>query len=429
MSELLSNLRYKKEKLKKLLKDLHEGREVEILKEEFKEVLKSISPIEIPLVEQELLKEGISAKDIAKMCDLHVEVFRESLEKSLNIDEIPQGHPLHTLILENRNIMKDAEVLSIHARSIENSLENIRILLKQLSQIGRTHYNREEMLIFPYLERRGITAVPTVLWTKHDEIRYKIKYLNELLKGFKNPDLESLKEQALKLSQLLSDMVYRENNILYPTLHILLSEGEWRAIKEQEELFGYYKVIPGNDWKPSEKPVYPFEIDPNVPPEKLMNLPQSLKNVVGVRLKPDESRFVRENDLKLDEGYLSLEEVSTIFKTIPVDVTFIDKDDRVRFFSGGERIFPRTPSVLGRPVQMCHPPRSVHIVNKILKAFKSGKRSSAEFWINMGGKLIYIRYIPVFNSEGNYLGTVEVTQDVSSMKKLEGEKRLLDWED
>lgn len=429
MSELLSNLQYKKEKLKKLLKDLHEGRDVGVLKEEFKEVLKNISPIEMPLVEQELLKEGISAKDIAKICDLHVEVFRESLEKSLNIDEIPQGHPLHTLILENRNIMKDTEVLSIYARSTENSLENIRILLKQLSQIGRTHYNREEMLIFPYLERRGITAVPKVLWTKHDEIRYKIKYLNELLKGSKNPDLESLKEQALKLSQLLSDMVYRENNILYPTFHILLSEGEWRAIKEQEKLFGYYKVISGNDWRPSEKPIHPFEIDPNVSPEKLMNLPQSLKNVVGGRLKPDESRFVRENDLKLDEGYLSLEEVSAIFKTIPVDVTFIDKDDRVRFFSGGERIFPRTPSVLGRPVQMCHPPRSVHIVNKILKAFKSGKRSSAEFWINMGGKLIHIGYIPVFNSKGNYLGTVEVTQDVSSMKKLEGEKKLLDWED
>jgi len=429
MSELLSNLQYKKEKLKKLLKDLHEGRDVGVLKEEFKEVLKNISPIEIPLVEQELLKEGISAKDIAKICDLHVEVFRESLEKSLNIDEIPQGYPLHTLILENRNIMKDTEVLSIYARSTENSLENIRILLKQLSQIGRTHYNREEMLIFPYLERRGITAVPKVLWTKHDEIRYKIKYLNELLKGSKNPDLESLKEQALKLSQLLSDMVYRENNILYPTFHILLSEGEWRAIKEQEKLFGYYKVISGNDWRPSEKPIHPFEIDPNVSPEKLMNLPQSLKNVVGGRLKPDESRFVRENDLKLDEGYLSLEEVSAIFKTIPVDVTFIDKDDRVRFFSGGERIFPRTPSVLGRPVQMCHPPRSVHIVNKILKAFKSGKRSSAEFWINMGGKLIHIGYIPVFNSKDNYLGTVEVTQDVSSMKKLEGEKKLLDRED
>jgi len=429
MSELLSNLQYKKEKLKKLLKDLHEGRDVGVLKEEFKEVLKNISPIEMPLVEQELLKEGISAKDIAKICDLHVEVFRESLEKSLNIDEIPQGYPLHTLILENRNIMKDTEVLSIYARSTENSLENIRILLKQLSQIGRTHYNREEMLIFPYLERRGITAVPKVLWTKHDEIRYKIKYLNELLKGSKNPDLESLKEQALKLSQLLSDMVYRENNILYPTFHILLSEGEWRAIKEQEKLFGYYKVISGNDWRPSEKPIHPFEIDPNVSPEKLMNLPQSLKNVVGGRLKPDESRFVRENDLKLDEGYLSLEEVSAIFKTIPVDVTFIDKDDRVRFFSGGERIFPRTPSVLGRPVQMCHPPRSVHIVNKILKAFKSGKRSSAEFWINMGGKLIHIGYIPVFNSKDNYLGTVEVTQDVSSMKKLEGEKKLLDWED
>ena len=215
------------------------------------------------------------------MCDLHVEIFRKSLEKGLNADEIPPGHPLHTLILENRNIMKDSEALSIYARSIENSLENIKMLLKDLLLVGRTHYNREEMLIFPYLERRGITAVPTVLWTKHDEIRYKIKHLNNLIENFKNSELETIKKQILEHSQLLGDMVYRENNILYPTLYTLLSEGEWRAIKEQEELFGYYKVVPKNDWKPDVKPVYPFEIDPNIPSEKLVNLPQGLKNMIG----------------------------------------------------------------------------------------------------------------------------------------------------
>jgi len=429
MSELLSNFQYKKEKLKKLLKLLHEGKDIEILKEEFKEVLRNLSPIEIPLVEQELLKEGISAKDIAKMCDLHVEIFRKSLERSLNADEIPPGHPLHTLILENRNIMKDSEVLSIYARSIETSLENIKMLLKELLLVGMTHYNREEMLIFPYLERRGITAVPTVLWTKHDEIRYKIKHLNNLIENFKNSELETIKKQILELSQLLGDMVYRENNILYPTLYTLLSEGEWRAIKEQEELFGYYKVVPKNDWKPDVKPVYPFEIDPNIPPEKLVNLPQGLKNMIGENLKPDISNFVREDDIRLEEGYLSIEEINAIFKTIPIDITFIDKDDRVRFFSKGERIFPRTSSILGRPVQLCHPPRSVHIVNKILEAFKNGRKNSAEFWINMGGKLIYIRYFPVFDDKGNYIGTIEITQDISSIKKIEGEKRLLEWED
>ena len=138
---------------------------------------------------------------------------------------------------------------------------------------------------------------------------------------------------------------------------------------------------------------------------------------------------MREDDIRLEEGYLSIEEINAIFKTIPIDITFIDKDDRVRFFGEGERIFPRTSSILGRPVQLCHPPRSVHIVNKILEAFKNGRKNSAEFWINMGGKLIYIRYFPVFDDKGSYIGTIEITQDISSIKKIEGEKRLLEWED
>ena len=120
-------------------------------------------------------------------------------------------------------------------------------------------------------------------------------------------------------------------------------------------------------------------------------------------------------------------EIDLIFRTLPVDVTFIDKEDRVRFFSGGERIFDRSRNILGRPVQLCHPPKSVHIVNEILKAFKEKRKSKADFWINFKGRLIYIRYLPIYDETGNYYGTLEVTQDVTGIKKLEGEKRLLDW--
>lgn len=125
---------------------------------------------------------------------------------------------------------------------------------------------------------------------------------------------------------------------------------------------------------------------------------------------------------------LSQEEINAIFKTIPVDLTFIDKDDRTRFFSAGDRIFLRTKSVLDRPVELCHPPSSVHIVKKILKAFKEGRQDKAEFWIRMKDKFVHIRYFPVRNDEGEYLGTIEVTQDVKHIRELEGEQRLLDWE-
>jgi|Deesub1362B_J571_1020462.scaffolds.fasta_scaffold00007_186 hypothetical protein len=441
MTELLKNREYKKEQLKNLLKQIHEGKDVNELKEQFKALLRSISPLEIPLIEQELVKEGISAKEIAKMCDIHVELFRESVSGALDIKGIPKGHPLHTLYMENDQITKDAEMLNLYANTLANTkdekmkkeiLEYLRQLAKELALIGRTHYNREEMLLFPYIERRGITAVPTVLWTKHDEIRFKIRQLNQLLYKEKEMEWEEftrkVKELAQELSIALIDMVFRENNIFYPTLEALLSEGEWVAIREQEDEIGYYKVKPGNEWKPKSKPLHPYEIDPTLTAEQLLSLPKEVQMALkGQTLEADRQKAKKEGDLELDVGYLSPKEINAIFKTLPVDITFIDKDDRVRFFSGGDRIFTRTHSVIGRPVQLCHPPKSVHIVNKILKEFKEGRRDVAEFWIQMNGRFVHIRYFPVRDEDGNYLGTLEVTQDVTEIRKLEGEKRLLDW--
>jgi DUF438 domain-containing protein len=428
----------KVEIFKDILKRLHKGEDIESLKKQFGELLSRLSPFEIPVIEQELLREGeIDVKDIIKMCDLHVEFFRGAVsEAGREIENLPEGHPLRTLYEENKQILKDAEALGLLASSTfslqnedprrRNFYEKLVQHVSELSRIGYTHYTREEMLIFPYIERRGITAVPTVLWSKHDEVRLKIKLLVNLLK--KEEDDERLKKEALELSRMLSDMVFRENNILYPTLKVLLSEGEWKAIKMFEKDIGYYKVEVVEEWETSAEPLLPHQIDPTVPPETYEKLPEEIKRVVGA-LKPDtEYSLVRENDLKLESGYLSMEELNAIFKTLPIDVTFVDKHDRVRFFSGGHRIFHRAPTVLGRPVQFCHPPRSVHIVNKILKAFKEGRKDPAEFWINMGERKIHIRYFPVLDEDGNYMGTLEVVQDITDIKKLEGEKRLLDWE-
>jgi len=130
--------------------------------------------------------------------------------------------------------------------------------------------------------------------------------------------------------------------------------------------------------------------------------------------------------IRLETGMLSKEEIETILDTLPIDLTFVDKDDTVRYFSQTrERIFPRTKAVIGRKVQQCHPQKSIHIVNQILEDFRKGKRDVAEFWINMQGKLIYIRYFPLRSKNGEYMGCLEVTQDITNIKKIEGEKRLL----
>ena len=437
MSELLDNREMKKEKLKEMLKKLHSGEDEEKVKEEFKNVLRSISPLEIPLIEQELVAEGVSAREIARMCDIHVEIFRESVSGAeKEIAKFPSGHPLRTLYEENVEIIKDAEILNLYASSLlklkgnalKSTLKTLEGIVRGLKAVGYTHYNREEMIIFPYLERRGLNAVPAVLWRKHDEIRAE---MNKLLNLIYRENYEEIANLGQDLASRLIDMVFRENNILYPTLKVLLSEGEFKAIRIQDDEIGYYKVKPGDEWKSEAKPIMPYEVRDEITPEQLLSLPQHLieemkKNMGDIKLHPDLRELRREGDIELENGYLLPDEISAMLATMPVDVTFIDSEDRVRFFSGGERIFTRTNTVLGRPVQLCHPPKSVHIVNKILQTFKKGERDKADFWIDMQGRKILIQYFAV-RKNGKYLGALEFTQDITDIRKIEGEKRLLDW--
>ncbi len=257
------------------------------------------------------------------------------------------------------------------------------------------------------------------------------KLLRVLNSDGKSPDefTHEVHELASDLSNALVDMVFRENNILYPTLNALLSDGEWLAIKNQSREVGYYMVDPPDTWNPDVLEVLPYDVRGSV--EDVLNvMPERMRAELkkqGVAIHPDHFQWDLTDHIKLEHGYLSPDEVNAIFKHLPLDVTFIDKNDRVKFFSGGDRLFFRSPSIIGRPVQMCHPPRSVHIVNKILNAFKSGERDHADFWIQMGDKFVYIRYFAVRNDAGEYIGTLEVTQEVSCIRALQGEKRLLDW--
>jgi len=418
--------------IKNLLKKIHEGADPEKIKEEFGEVLREVKPWEIAFIEQELVKDGVSVLEIARLCDVHVDLFRESLV-SRELREVPDGHPLSVLIEEDMEAVKLAEQLSLHSVELtekpESALENVANLLAELLEWKR-HFMREQLLIFPYIERRGLTAVSRVLWSKQDEVIKKLKAAYRLAEKLKSNDysrdeLAKLSAQVRDAAKSVIDMVFRETRILYPTLKALLSNGEWAAIKEEEAVTGYFKVKP-KAWRSDSQPVYPYELEFENVKESIAKLPGPLKAKLSGKVEVDDHALTRQGDIALENGFVSPEELNAVFKALPLDISFIDAEDRLRFYSAkSERIFPRTKTVLGRPVYLCHPPRSVHLVRRIIEDFKAGERSSVDFWINFGGRLIYIRYFPVRGTDGKYLGTLEVVQDITSIRELKGEKRLL----
>jgi len=371
----------RREQLKELVIDMHKGAELEGLKERFKEILVDVSSAEIGEMEQSLIDEGIlKADQITELCDIHVELFKDMLDEK-ECPETVSGHPVHTYMEENKIAMD--LIQKIRSAADENKLE----LLKELAKL-ELHYTRIENQLFPILENLDISGPPQVMWAVHDEIRA----------GFKEKKLENIEELIVKVDE----MIYKEEHILFPMALEKFKESDWARVKRGEEEIGYVWVRPGDKWKP----ITPGDV-----------------HAPEIKLEPS-------NLLDLDTGKLTLKQINLMLKHLPIDISFVDVNDEVKYYSAtDERIFPRSPAVIGRKVQKCHPPKSMHIVEDIVAKFKSGEKSVAEFWIQLGEKFVNIRYFAVRDDQDKYIGTLEVSQDVSHIKTLEGERRLVQWGD
>jgi len=374
----------RKEMLKKLLLDMHKGVEIDILKAQFKEAVGDITSYEIAQLEQQLIDEGhLDPKEITKLSDLHVELFRDSLNMKEEYETIP-GHPIHTYLQENLEI---ANLI----RQIRSATDSDKVeIFRKLGGIN-THYARKENQLFPILEKHGISGPPQVMWAVHDEIR---------------PLLKTTQIEEIQLAlQKIEDMIYKEEHILFPMTLEFFSEPDWVNVREGEEEIGFvFGVTPGDQWKPVTT----------------ADLHKALPSITAKA----------EGALNLDIGNLTIEQVNIMLKTLPLDLSFVNENDEVAYYSDTEdRIFPRSRGVIGRTVQKCHPPKSVDIVEDILEKFKSGEKKVAEFWIQAGDAFIMIRYFAMHDDSGKYVGTLEVSQELSRLRSLEGERRLVQWGD
>jgi DUF438 domain-containing protein len=405
MSELIDNRARRIQMLQSAMRRLHDGASEEAVRSELEAVLAETDYDDVFLMEQGLIASGISPEAIRQLCDAHTRVLKSRLDQVQTPDAEP-GHPVHTFRAENHALAKACAEARWQAERLANSVDTVEEAeakegllagLHALTDMDK-HYRRKENLLFPFFERYGFTGPPTVMWAKDDEAR---SLLHRAIGAAKTATPREAAAAANAALDALEGMIYKEEKVLLPTAMRLLTEQDWYEIALQSDEIGYCLTAPETVWKPHG----------------------------GVQ-SPEEDSGASEGFIRMPTGRFRLEELVAVLATLPFDLTFVDAEDTVRYFSPGrDRIFSRSKAVLGRKVQYCHPPKSVHVVDQTLSDFREGRRDRARFWINLRGRFVMIGYYAVRDESGNYLGTLEVTQDATEVRGLQGERRLLEYDE
>lgn len=409
MSELIDNRARRIATLKEIIQHLHNGEAPDAVRNQLREIVRQTDASEIMAMEQELISGGMPVEEVHSMCDLHSQVTRDVLVQ-LPAKPLVPGHPIDTFKRENaalRQVIDKLRTTIAEVAALENSsdcqtqLLQIRQGANDLMDVDK-HYQRKEHALFSFLEKHGITGPSKVMWAKDDDVRAALKRLNKaahdcrpvaseckhVCNGFASPAIGAVEE-----------MIFKEENILLPMSQQTLTENEWAEIWAVSPKYGWCLVEPQQGYKP---PQSSEAATPAVPTDGTIMMPT---------------------------GNVTVEQLTSVLSTLPIDLTFVDADDRVAFFTEGpDRIFARSKAIIGRKVQHCHPPSSVDVVDRILADFRAGRQNVAEFWIEFHGKFVHIRYFAVRDREGKYLGTVELTQDLAPLRSLTGERRLLAYQ-
>ena len=314
--------------------------------------------------------------------------------------ELSEGHPIRTYLHETELIQNLLE--EIMRTDPETEYQKFYNLFNHLSTVEK-RFVRKENQLFPFLELRGWTNPSQNMWSFHDTIRDMFRLVR---KNLEDKDPLAAKENMVYIEDNLHRLLNVEYNILFARALELLTEEDWIKMRQGEDEIGWMLSSP--------PPTYPNESGYVHP-----SMDTSIRTDV----------VFDEKAQHYDEGYMTIEQVNLLLKTLPIDITFVDEYDKVIFYNRGEeRVFPRSAGIIGREVKFCHPPKSVGTVLKIVEAFRAGTQNEANFWFNYRGRLIYVRYFAVRDAQKNYRGVIEMSQDITDIKTIEGERRLLEWE-
>ncbi|WKV12951.1 DUF438 domain-containing protein [Marivirga harenae] len=313
-----------------------------------------------------------------------------------DIENLADWHPLTHYMKEIDLLQKIIwEMRTVKAAEDHQLFYN---LYNQLSSIEK-RFERKENQLFPYLEKRGWDGPSRNMWSFHDNLRDQFCLLR---KYYEAREFAKLDENIHYLLNGINNLMAVEQTVLFPNALNTLEEQDWKEMQTGEEEIGWM---------------------PNCGPEKSVKYihPSQDNTARDLSFAPKESHH-------FDEGYMTVEQVNLLFRTIPIDLTYVDENDKVIFYNLGEdRVFARSAGIIGREVKFCHPPKSVGTVLKILEEFRKGSKNEASFWINFKGRTVYIRYFAVRDQHKNYKGVVEMSQDITEIKDIKGEKRLLEW--
>lgn len=413
--QMEENLKIDRKKIDKImtikLNYLKGNISLQAAKKEMQISFKSVTAQEFAICEQYLQQYGISDDVLAERMDEILEIFDGVLVS--NKLDVPLGHPIRTYLdeVEAIRIVLNQIINMIEKKFIKNQWAEIYDKLEEIN----IHFARKQNQLYPSLESRGFDKPSKVMWTLENNIKDIIKKAKGYLDDNEDEKFINIQNEVV---EMVEDMMVKEEEILYPTSMDLLSEEDFIKMRRGDDEIGYCLI---------KQP--PFYRNEERKDKEISSNNEFLKDLANVLQKHGILNTSSKSEvLDVSQGKLTLEQINLIFKHLQVDLSYVDENEIVKFYSDTKhRVFPRSAGVIGRKVQNCHPRESVDTVEEIIRAFREGEQDEAEFWLEIGGKFIYIIYNAVRDEDGNFRGVLEMMQDVTKIRGLEGSQRLLSW--
>ena len=402
--------------LSDIIRAMCNGETPDELIERFEQECDSISQEQVSGIFNQLNREGLAFQSNPQVVDFYHSVITRKISAE-TLNQFAPGHPVRVYLEENALLRSWFN--QIGKLDPVTDAERFRELFARISRVEK-HFVRKENQLFPCLEKHGWDAPSRNMWAFHDDIRARLK---EVRQALEEGDMQLAGQRFYSARSELERLMSVEEERLLPNALGMLDESEWQDMRAGDEEIGWMLD--------EEPPMYPEpEDEPEAEDVEVESESEAAPRTSrSGRKLPRNLPFPTEGKSHYDEGYLTVEQVNLMFRTLPLDITYVDENDRVVFYNRGEeRLFPRSANIIGREVRYCHPPKSVDTVLRIVEEFRNGSRSVANFRIHYKGQFVLIQYFAVRDAEGNYRGVMEMSQDISEIKTMEGEQRLLDWD-